>query len=129
MQARSGPPPSPSPPASGRVLGVLAVLVIAWPAMGGTGSALARQPPAPAASPGNAPDGSDLQPVTVSDGVTIYRRKASPIVDLVAEGEIEAPPGQVRAVLLDYARHPRFVRGLIVSRILSTEPRRLRVYQ
>ncbi len=62
-------------------------------------------------------------------GVDVYRRLASPVIDLRAEGDIDAPPSRVRQVLLDYANASRLTSHVAESRVLSAGARELRVYQ
>jgi hypothetical protein len=62
-------------------------------------------------------------------GVEVYRQMRSPVIELLAEGDIEAPPSQVRAVVLDYP-HARAVTDHVVeSRILQAGSHELYVYQ
>ncbi|HZS35237.1 MAG TPA: SRPBCC family protein [Polyangia bacterium] len=67
--------------------------------------------------------------VHAEQGVTVYRRESSSAIELGAEGAIDAPPEVVRAVLLDYANHPRWLKGLAESRVLYRGPATLDVYQ
>ncbi len=62
-------------------------------------------------------------------GVVVLRRADTSEIDLVAEGEIAAPPERIRALLLDYDAHSRFIRNLAESRVLSRGPADLVVYQ
>jgi hypothetical protein len=61
-------------------------------------------------------------------GVTVYKRESGHI-DLAAEGDIPAPPEKVRAALLDYASHPRWVHNLKETRVLGRGEAELYVYQ
>ncbi len=72
--------------------------------------------------------GQGYQQVGERDGVTVYRRHEHAI-DLAAEGDIPAPPEVVRRVLLDYASHPKWVHGLVVSRVLDQRDHQIDVYQ
>jgi hypothetical protein len=72
--------------------------------------------------------GQGYQKVGERDGVTVYRR-ADHAIDLAAEGDIDAPPDVVRRVLIDYASHPKWVHGLVVSRVLDQQQQSLDVYQ
>jgi hypothetical protein len=72
--------------------------------------------------------GQGYEKVGERDGVTVYRRPAHAI-DLAAEGEIDAPPDVVRRVLIDYGSHPKWVHGLVISRVLAQEGQWLDVYQ
>jgi hypothetical protein len=62
-------------------------------------------------------------------GIKVFARNNKHAIELGAEGFIDAPPGVVRAVLLDYANHPRWVQGLAESRVLHRDARSLDVYQ
>jgi hypothetical protein len=62
-------------------------------------------------------------------GVKVYARNHRHAIELGAEGFIDAPPSVVRAVLLDYTSHPRWVQGLAESRILRRGADSLEVYQ
>src|SRR5262245_57907068 len=66
---------------------------------------------------------------TSGDGVVVYRRDQGPAIELYAEGVIAAPPEQVRAVLLDYPRHPTFMKHMAEIRVLGRGDRSLLVYQ
>jgi hypothetical protein len=70
-----------------------------------------------------------FQLVRDEKGVKVYARDNKRAIELGAEGFIDAPPSVVRAVLLDYANHPRWVQGLAESRILRRDARSLDVYQ
>jgi hypothetical protein len=67
--------------------------------------------------------------VTDKAGVRVSRRTDTRAIELVAEGEIAAPPDEVRGVLLDYAHHPGWVRGLKESRVLQRGDHFVDVYQ
>jgi hypothetical protein len=62
-------------------------------------------------------------------GVEVYRQMRSPVIELLAEGDIEAPPAQVRAVVLDYPRAREVTDHVVESRILQTGSHELYVYQ
>jgi hypothetical protein len=72
--------------------------------------------------------GQGYERVGERNGVTVYR-KPDHAIDLAAEGVIDAPPDIVRKVLTDYASHPKWVRGLAVSRVLDRQAHSLDVYQ
>jgi hypothetical protein len=76
-----------------------------------------------------APDGGGFERVGGTHGVEVYRRMASPFIDLLAQGEIDAPPGQVRDALLDYDDATRTSDHVAESRILTRQERSLIVYQ
>ncbi len=61
--------------------------------------------------------------------VKVFTRPHPHAIELGAEGLIAAPPDVVRAVLLDYANHPRWVERLAESRVLRRDARSLDVYQ
>jgi hypothetical protein len=62
-------------------------------------------------------------------GVEVYRATASKVIDLSAEGDIDAPPGRVLAVVLDYEHASALTEHVAESRVLSTGDRDLTVYQ
>jgi hypothetical protein len=62
-------------------------------------------------------------------GVDVYRQMSSPVIDLVAEGDIEAPPSVVRDIILDYENAPAITDHVTESRVLSRNQRELFVYQ
>src|SRR5215471_10793923 len=61
-------------------------------------------------------------------GVVVYRRSGHAI-DVAAEGDIDASPDVVIRVLTDYGSHPKWVRGLTVSRVFNKRESALDVYQ
>ena len=63
------------------------------------------------------------------ESVTVFRREGSRAVDLYAERVIAAPPSRVRAVLLDYERHPTFLKRMAELRVLERGADSLLVYQ
>jgi hypothetical protein len=63
------------------------------------------------------------------NGVEVYRQMASPVIDLVAEGDIEAPPAVVRDVLLDYPNASKVTDNVGESRVLQKSDREMVVYQ
>jgi len=62
-------------------------------------------------------------------GVTIFRHPRSAIVDLAAEGGFTARPDRVRAVLLDYGNHTRYIKSITESRVLERRRDTLLLYQ
>lgn len=62
-------------------------------------------------------------------GVDVYRRMSSDVIDLVAEGDIDAPPSVVHAVVLDYVNAAALSPRVVESRIVARAPRELVVYQ
>lgn len=68
-------------------------------------------------------------PIGENHGVKVYRRDRGRGIELAAEGLIDAPPETVRAVLLDYASHPKWVKGLTESKVLRRDAAQLLVYQ
>jgi hypothetical protein len=73
--------------------------------------------------------GQGFSPIAERDGVKVYRKDSGRGIELGAEGNIAAPPAQVRAVLLDYANHTKWVHNLAESRVLDRGPNSLDVYQ
>jgi hypothetical protein len=63
------------------------------------------------------------------DGVEVYRQMASPVIDLLAEGDIDAPPSRVLDVLVDYPNARRTSEHVAESRVLASGSRQLVVYQ
>jgi hypothetical protein len=63
------------------------------------------------------------------DRVALYERPQAAGLEVLAIGEIGAPPAEVMSLLLDYERQPHFVKGLKESRILSRFGDGLFVYQ
>jgi hypothetical protein len=63
------------------------------------------------------------------DGVEVYLRPDSRLIDLAAVGEIDAPPSQVQTALLDYDAHPHVNARLRESRVLSRHAGEELVYQ
>lgn len=72
---------------------------------------------------------SDVQRVGGTSGVAVYRRMASPVIDLMAEGEIDAPPLSVLQVLLDFEHASAITHQVSESRVLAASSEELRVYQ
>ena len=63
------------------------------------------------------------------NGVEVYRLTSSPVIDLFAEGDIEAPPAVVRDVLLDYDNAAKVTDNIGESRVLHRTDRDATVYQ
>jgi len=63
------------------------------------------------------------------NGVEVYRLMSSPVIDLFAEGDIEAPPAVVRDVLLDYDNAAKVTDNIRESRVLHKTDRDATVYQ
>jgi START domain-containing protein len=63
------------------------------------------------------------------NGVEVYRLMSSPVIDLFAEGDIEAPPSVVRDVILDYDNAAKVTDNVGESRVLQRGPREVLVYQ
>lgn len=61
--------------------------------------------------------------------VQVFRRSEQGVIELAAEGRFEAPPDQLRRVLLDYASHPRWNKSIVESRVLDRADHALDVYQ
>jgi hypothetical protein len=68
-------------------------------------------------------------PIEERQGIKVFRHDTDRGIELGAEGDFPASPARVLAVLLDYANHPRWVRGLKESRILQRGDHWLDVYQ
>ncbi|MDB4968613.1 MAG: Collagenase [Myxococcales bacterium] len=64
-----------------------------------------------------------------ANGVEVYRQMQSPDIDLVAEGDIDAPPSMVRGIVLDYANAHSLSDHVAESKVLSTKPGEMVVYQ
>jgi hypothetical protein len=69
------------------------------------------------------------QPIGGHDGVEVYLHKDATVIDLAAVGEIEAPPSEVQAALLDYGGHPKIIKHLAESRVLERRAGEMHVYQ
>ena len=67
--------------------------------------------------------------VDVGDVHVFQRATGGHAIELAAEGVFAAPPEQVRRVLIDYARHTRWVANLAESTVLATTLDSLDVYQ
>lgn len=76
-----------------------------------------------------APIVAGLVLLTTAHGVSVYQREGAKTIDLVAEGDFAAPPAKVRALLLDYPRHPDYIKHLAESVIVAHGPSSLWVYQ
>jgi hypothetical protein len=76
-----------------------------------------------AGTPGN------FKHVGGKNGVEVYRQMNSPVIDLLAEGDIEAPPSVVRDVVLDYANASKVTDNVGESRVLQKSDREIIVYQ
>jgi hypothetical protein len=68
-------------------------------------------------------------PVGGHHGVRVSSLEGAPLIELEAEGDIDATPAEVMAVLVDYEQHPRMIQHLAESRILSRGGSELTVYQ
>ena len=62
-------------------------------------------------------------------GVEVFRQEKSPVIDLFAEGDIEAPPSVVRDVLLDYPNASKVTDNIAESHVLHKNDREIVVYQ
>jgi hypothetical protein len=71
----------------------------------------------------------DFKHVGGAHGVEVYRLMSSPVIDLYAEGDIDAPPAVVRDVLLDYAHASKVTDNVRESRVLAKTDREIVVYQ
>ena len=61
--------------------------------------------------------------------VEVYRLMQSPVIDLLAEGDIDAPPSVVRDVVLDYANAPKVTDNVAESRVIAKSDRQILAYQ
>ncbi len=76
-----------------------------------------------------AADAGKLKHVGGKHGVEVYRNMASPAIDLLAEGDIDAPPSVVRDVVLDYANASRVTDNVAESRVLAKNDHEIIAYQ
>ncbi len=72
---------------------------------------------------------SGYTPIADVHGVKVYKRDSGKGIDLAGEGMIDAPPEQVRKVLLDYEAHPKWNKNLAESKVLHKDADALDVYQ
>jgi hypothetical protein len=68
-------------------------------------------------------------PIGGHHGVEVFLHKDAALIELAAVGEIDAPPVEVQAALLDYASHPRVNGRLAQSTVLSRRAGEQLVYQ
>jgi len=61
--------------------------------------------------------------------VTVYKHGSSSIIHIAAEGRLNAPPAEVRRVLLAYERQTRRIGRLSEARVIWRGAHRLLVYQ
>jgi hypothetical protein len=73
--------------------------------------------------------GEGFQPLEKRSDVTVYRRPSARGITLGAEGRVAAPVAAVRAALMDYEAHPRWVANVAESRVLERGPDWIDVYQ
>jgi Polyketide cyclase / dehydrase and lipid transport len=64
-----------------------------------------------------------------ANGVEVYRQMSSPVIELFAEGDVDAPPAVVRDVLLDFDNAPKVTDNVAESRVLSRNDHQIIVYQ
>ena len=62
-------------------------------------------------------------------GVQVSRLMDSRVIDLLAEGDIDAPPSVVRDVVLDFPNAPKVTDNVAESRVLKKGERETIVYQ
>lgn len=62
-------------------------------------------------------------------GVEVFRQMSSPAIELLAEGEIDAPPALVREVLLDYEHASKVTDNVVESRVMTRNGQEVVVYQ
>ena len=74
-----------------------------------------------------------IEPTYVSigghDGVQVFMRKDTGAIELAAVGELDAPPAEVQAALLDYGAHVRINKNLAESTVLERSAGEELVYQ
>src|SRR4051812_38735181 len=63
------------------------------------------------------------------DGVDVYLHKDGDTLELAAVGEVDAPPAEVQAALLDYGDHARINAHLGESRVIARRSGEEVVYQ
>lgn len=63
------------------------------------------------------------------NGVEVFRNMSSSVIDLYAEGDIDAPPSVVRDVVLDYPNASKVTDNVGESRVLQKSDREIVVYQ
>jgi hypothetical protein len=63
------------------------------------------------------------------DGVEVYLRNDTGAIELAAVGDLDAPPAEVQAALLDYGAHVRINKNLAESTVLSRTAGEQLVYQ
>ncbi len=73
--------------------------------------------------------GAGYTQIGARDGVEVYLRKDTGAIELAAVGELDAPPAEVQAALLDYSSHPKINKHLAESTILSRNGGEMIVYQ
>jgi Polyketide cyclase / dehydrase and lipid transport len=72
---------------------------------------------------------SGYTPIGGHDGVEVYMRKDTGAIQLAAVGELDAPPAETQAALLDYGAHVRINKHLAESTVLTRSPGEMLVYQ
>lgn len=73
--------------------------------------------------------GVHLVPVAEHAGVTVSRDVDAPVLSIVAEGDFDAAPAAVLAVLVDYDRPRPLAEAVHETRVLARADRTLLVYQ
>ena len=73
--------------------------------------------------------GPRYQHVGGNHAVEVFRQMESPTIDLVAEGDIDAPPALIRSILLDYPNAHALSDHVTESRVLTTGAHEIMVYQ
>ncbi|MCA1663715.1 MAG: hypothetical protein LC659_05525, partial [Myxococcales bacterium] len=63
------------------------------------------------------------------NGVEVYRNPSASVIDLFAEGDIEAPPAVIRDVLFDYDHASKVTDNVAESRVLERRGHEAVVYQ
>jgi len=63
------------------------------------------------------------------NGIEVFRNMASPVIDLYADGDIDAPPEVVRDVLLDYDNASKVTNNVGESHVLMRNDHEVVAYQ
>jgi hypothetical protein len=73
--------------------------------------------------------GVQLTPVCREAGVSVARDREAPVVSIVAEGDFDAAPDAVLAILVDYDRPEPLAEAARETKVLARADRTLLVYQ
>jgi uncharacterized protein YndB with AHSA1/START domain len=69
------------------------------------------------------------QEVATRKGVTVLAREGTAVIDLIAVGDFAAPVDRVFAALIDYEKHPQFLKNVAESRVVARGSAEMWVYQ